>query len=61
MLNPQRTLERGYSVILRDEKARLQAIRNPQELKVNTSYQVQLAEGQVEIELSKVSAKVSTK
>ena len=61
MLNPQRTLERGYSVILRDEKAVLQAIRNPQELKTNTSYQVQLAEGQVEIELSKVSAKVSTK
>ena len=61
MLNPQRTLERGYSVILRDQKAVLQAIRNPQELKTNTSYQVQLAEGQVEIELSKVSAKVSTK
>ena len=61
MLNPQRTLERGYAVILRDEKVGLQAIRNPQELEANISYQVQLAEGQVEIELSKVSAKVSTK
>jgi exodeoxyribonuclease VII large subunit len=57
MLNPQRTLERGYAVILRDEKASFQAVRNPQELKANTSYQVQLAEGQVEIELSKVSTK----
>ena len=59
MLNPQRTLERGYAVILtqdkNDEKGMLQAVRNPKELKANASYQVRLAEGKAEIELSKIS------
>ena len=59
MLNPQRTLERGYAVILTqdkdDEKGMLQAVRNPKELKANASYQVRLAEGEAEIELSKIS------
>jgi exodeoxyribonuclease VII large subunit len=58
MLNPQRTLERGYAVILTQdkeaEKDMLQAVRNPKELKANESYQVRLAEGEVEIEVSKV-------
>ena len=54
MLNPQRTLERGYSVILTQENETLQAVRNPRDLKVNASYQVRLAEGQVEIEISRV-------
>ena len=58
MLNPQRTLERGYAVILTQdkeaEKGMLQAVRNPKELKANESYQVRLAEGEVEIEVSKV-------
>jgi len=56
MLNPQRTLERGYAVILKKEKELLQAVRNPNELSVKTSYQVRLAEGQVEIELIKVGS-----
>ena len=59
MLNPQRTLERGYAVILTQDKnaevGMLQAVRNPKELKVNASYQVRLAEGEAEIELSKIS------
>ena len=54
MLNPQRTLERGYSVILTQENETLQAVRNPRDLKVNASYQVRLAKGQVEIEISRV-------
>jgi hypothetical protein len=33
----------------------LQAVRNPKELKANASYQVRLAEGEAEIELSKIS------
>jgi exodeoxyribonuclease VII large subunit len=55
MLNPQRTLERGYAVILSKEKDQLHAVRNPKELIANQAYQVRLAEGQVEIELSKVA------
>jgi len=59
MLNPQRTLERGYAVILTQdkdaEKGMLQAVRNPKELKVDASYQVRLAEGEAQIELSKIN------
>ena len=54
MLNPQRTLERGYAVILSEQEMSLQAVRNPDQLKVNASYQVRLAEGQVEIEIAAV-------
>ena len=56
MLNPQRTLERGYAVILTQEQDTLQAVRNPKELKANTGYQVRLAEGDAEIELAKISS-----
>ena len=56
MLNPQRTLERGYAVILTGESETLQALRSPRELKANAKYQVRLAEGDAEIELSKVSS-----
>ena len=52
MLNPQRTLERGYAVILSEQEMTLQAVRNPDQLKANASYQVRLAEGQVEIEIA---------
>jgi exodeoxyribonuclease VII large subunit len=54
MLNPQRTLERGYAVILKEENEILEAVRNPKELSIHASYQVRLAEGQIEIEISKV-------
>jgi exodeoxyribonuclease VII large subunit len=55
MLNPQRTLERGYAVILGKEKEELHAIRKPSELNVSNSYQIRLAEGQVEVEFSEVN------
>jgi exodeoxyribonuclease VII large subunit len=58
MLNPQRTLERGYAVILNNEKDELHAVRNPKELLVNQAYQVQLAKGSAEIELSKIEIDV---
>ncbi|WP_114637297.1 exodeoxyribonuclease VII large subunit [Polynucleobacter necessarius] len=54
MLNPQRTLERGYAVILSGGKSELHAVRNPRELQVNNMYQVQLAEGKAKVELAKV-------
>ena len=58
MLNPQRTLERGYAVILRQEKNSLFALRNPNELHVHQNYQVRLAEGQAVIEVSRVDAEL---
>ena len=54
MLNPQRTLERGYAVILSKNKEKLQAVRKPSELNTEQDYQVQLAEGQAEVRLSEV-------
>ena len=54
MLNPQRTLERGYAVILNKEDDQLQAVRKPSELNTQNTYQVRLAEGQVEVKLSDV-------
>jgi exodeoxyribonuclease VII large subunit len=53
-LNPQRTLERGYAVVLKKEKEDFRAIRDPRELTLNAAYQVCLADGQAEIELSKI-------
>ena len=55
MLNPQRTLERGYAVILSKNKEELHAIRKPSELNVSNSYQIRLAEGQVDVEFSEVN------
>lgn len=54
MLNPQRTLERGYAVILSKEAKAMQAVRNPSELNTKEAFQVRLAEGQVEVEFSKL-------
>ena len=58
MLNPQRTLERGYAVILSKgssgDKQQLQAVRKPSELTTAQSYQVQLAEGQAEVKFAEV-------
>ena len=54
MLNPQRTLERGYAVILNKDDDVLHAVRNPRELNAEHAYQVQLAEGQAEVRLSDV-------
>jgi len=61
MLNPQRTLERGYAVILskgsNENKDRLHAVRKPSELNTKQGYQVQLAEGQAEVQFSEVASK----
>jgi exodeoxyribonuclease VII large subunit len=54
MLNPQRTLERGYAVILSKEGRVMHAVRNPNELNTENAFQVRLAEGQVEVEFAKV-------
>ena len=54
MLNPQRTLERGYAVILSKEEQAMHAVRNPKELNTKDVFQVQLAEGQLEVEFSKI-------
>ena len=54
MLNPQRTLERGYAVILSKEELAMHAVRNPKELNVEQLFQVQLAGGQVEVQFAKI-------
>ena len=54
MLNPQRTLERGYAVILSQENAGAHAVRKPQELIVEKAFQIQLADGEAEVRLAAV-------
>lgn len=54
MLNPQRTLERGYAVILNKQGDQLNAVRNPNELNAENTYQVRVAEGQAEVKFSEV-------
>jgi exodeoxyribonuclease VII large subunit len=46
MLNPQRTLERGYAVILNEQG---QAIRKPKELNTEEAFEVRLAEGSSDV------------
>ena len=57
MLNPRRTLERGYAVILSKNNEKLHAVRKPSELNTEQGYQVQLAEGQVEVTFAEVASK----
>lgn len=54
MLNPQRTLERGYAVILNKSAEHLHAVRNPADLKTNDAYQIRLAEGNAQVQILKV-------
>jgi exodeoxyribonuclease VII large subunit len=56
-LNPQRTLERGYAVIMRGMGEEAHAVRSPLELKPQETLQVRLAEGEVEIVLGVVKQK----
>jgi len=61
MLNPQRTLERGYAVILSNkgkskEEQEMHAVRNPNELNTENPFQVRLAEGQVEVKFAKLES-----
>ncbi|MES2039737.1 MAG: exodeoxyribonuclease VII large subunit [Pseudomonadota bacterium] len=55
LLNPQRTLERGYA-ILSDHKGK--ALRNTSELKPQSLLQVRLASGTAEIGISSVQTKL---
>jgi len=54
MLNPQRTLERGYAVILSKDETQLHAVRKPDELNTENVFQVRLAEGEAEVKFSEV-------
>ena len=54
MLNPQRTLERGYAVVLSNINNHLAAVRNPLDLEAGDQYQIRLAEGQAEVEFSQI-------
>ena len=56
MLNPQRTLERGYAVILSKEEPTMQAVRNPTELIAEKVFQVRLAEGQLDVQFTKAGS-----
>ena len=57
MLNPQRTLERGYAVILSKQENELHAVRKLNELNTENIFQVRLAEGQAEVQFSEVDPK----
>ena len=50
-LNPQRTLERGYSLILDGNKA----VRDPKELKTSKEFTIAMAHGQALVKLKDVS------
>ena len=52
LLNPQRTLDRGYAVILDADE---QALRDPAALKAGELFSIHLAKGVSQVELAKVS------
>ncbi len=54
MLNPQRTLERGYAVILSKSEKTMHAVRNSQELNTQDEFEVRLAEGPAEVQFAKI-------
>ena len=58
LLSPQRTLDRGYAVLLNQEG---QAQRDPEALAAGQSLDVHLALGVVQVELSKVQALAKNK
>jgi len=55
MLNPQRTLERGYAVILSKQEKTMHAVRSPKDLNTENLFEVRMAEGQAEVQFSKVT------
>jgi exodeoxyribonuclease VII large subunit len=55
MLNPQRTLERGYAVILNVNEG-LHVARKPGDLHTATEYEIRLAEGAAAVKFEKVSS-----
>ena len=65
MLNPQRTLERGYAVILSgkgksSEEQVMHAVRNPNELNMEGVFEVRLAEGRADVQFEKVDSQQSS-
>lgn len=57
LLAPQRTLERGYAVLL-DNRGR--ALRSPAELRAGSVIEARLAQGSADIEIAGVQAKLET-
>jgi exodeoxyribonuclease VII large subunit len=53
MLNPQRTLERGYAVVLNIADG-VHAVREPGELQVGPEYEIRLAKGAAVVKLGEV-------
>ena len=53
MLNPQRTLERGYAVVLNVSEG-LEAVRDPNQLSTGPEYEIRLAKGKANVKLSDV-------
>jgi exodeoxyribonuclease VII large subunit len=49
-LNPKRTLERGYSLILKGDLA----MRNPQEMHTDTTYTLAMAQGRAQVTLARI-------
>jgi len=49
-LNPKRTLERGYSLILEGDLA----MRNPQEMRTGTKYTLAMAQGRAQVTLATI-------
>ena len=58
LLSPQRTLDRGYAVLMNQEG---QALRDPAALQAGQSLDIHLALGSAQVELSKVQALAKTK
>lgn len=54
LLNPQRTLERGYAIVSNDQG---QILRSPSELRAKETIAIQLAEGSATVEMAKVTRK----
>jgi len=54
LLNPQRTLERGYAVLMTQDG---QAIRNPKQAVVGEVFELRVAEGQAEVQFSDITVK----
>jgi len=57
LLNPQRTLERGYAIVTNEQGAILRA---PAELKPQTTLTVRLAEGSANVDISGVRSDIGT-
>lgn len=53
LLNPQRTLERGYAIV---SNVQGQALRSPGQIKARTALTVRLAEGSAEVRVSSVQS-----